>query len=91
MILHNCEAGTNRLCPCTLFSTVLLSIAGVVSDGWGQMKAICKRHTSFLSGLPKGTPLEASHLLICGYASKWQMTILLGTDSQVKNTTALLL
>lgn len=34
--------------------------------------------------------LGASHLLICGYASKWQMTILLGTDSQLKNTTVLL-
>lgn len=40
---------------------------------------------------PERQALAESHLLICGYASKWQMTILLGTDSQAKNTTVLLL
>jgi len=35
--------------------------------------------------------MEISHLLIGGYVSKWQVTILPRTDSQVEHTSVLIL
>jgi hypothetical protein len=54
------------------------------------VKAILQMALIISFSTPERQALAASHLLICGYASKWQMTILWGNDSQVKNTMVLL-
>lgn len=74
----------------TNFSNSLMVI-DILNDSFWQVKAIWKiTHFSFFQNSWKAT-MEISYLLISGHVSKWQVTVLPRSDSQVEHTSVLTL
>lgn len=66
-----------------------LMVIDILNDGFWQVKAIWKI-THFFQNYWKAS-MEISHLLISGHVSKWQVTVLPRSDSQMEHTSVLIL